>query len=47
MQMILSWYDIDTSECDNILKELNEGLEVEESSANLMSFMIQDILDYS
>ena len=47
LQMILSWYDVDTSECDKILKELNEGLEVEESSANLMGFMIQDILDYS
>ena len=47
LEMILSWYDIDTSECDRILLELQDGLEIQESSANLMSFMIQDILDYS
>ena len=45
--MILSWYKIDTSECDRILVELKEGHDIQESSANLMSSMIQDLLDYS
>jgi len=45
--MILSWYKFDTSECDRILVELKDGLDTQESSANLMSFMIQDLLDYS
>jgi hypothetical protein len=40
-------YDIDTSECDKILVELSEGLDIQDSSADLMSHMIQDLLDYS
>ena len=45
--MILSKYNIDTSECDRILLELNDGLDIQDSSANLMSYMIQDLLDFS
>jgi len=40
LQAILTRYDIDTSECDRILIELNDGLDVQDSSANLMSYMI-------
>ena len=40
-------YNIDTSESEKIIVELNEGLEVQESSSNLMSSIIQDLLDYS
>ena len=47
LQAILTRYDIDTSECDRILIELNDGLDVQDSSANLMSYMIQDLLDFS
>ena len=40
-------YNIDTTESEKIILELNEGLEVQESSSNLMSSIIQDLLDYS
>jgi signal transduction histidine kinase len=43
----LSRYNIDTSESEKILLELNDGLDIQESSSNLMSSMIQDLLDYS
>ena len=31
----------------NILFKLNEGLDVQESSASLMKFLVQDLLDYA
>ena len=47
LQLILMSYNIDTSESEKIIVELNEGLDVQESSSNLMSSIIQDLLDYS
>jgi signal transduction histidine kinase len=40
LKQILKKYKIDTSECERILEELNDGLDVQDSSANLMSYMI-------
>lgn len=34
-------------ECQRILNDLNNGLKVQDSSANIMSFMVQDLLDYA
>lgn len=39
--------DQKTLKCHDIIKELQSGLHVQESSANMMSFMVQDLLDYS
>jgi len=30
-----------------LLEKLNDGMKVQESSSNLMSFLVQDMLDYS
>jgi signal transduction histidine kinase len=34
-------------QCMRILKDLHEGFKVQDSSANIMSFMVQDLLDYA
>jgi Ca2+-binding EF-hand superfamily protein len=34
-------------QCKRILKDLHEGFKVQESSANIMCFMVQDLLDYA
>ena len=31
----------------SIVKALNEGIKIQESSANIMNFLIQDLLDYA
>jgi len=31
----------------SVLKKLKEGMKVQEASANLMSFLVQDFLDYA
>jgi signal transduction histidine kinase len=37
----------DTQKCIEIIKELQDGIKVQESSANIMSFIVQDMLDYA
>jgi len=35
------------AEIINIIQQLNEGLVVQDSSAKMMSFLVQDFLDYA
>lgn len=33
--------------CNRIITELEEGLKVQESSTNMMQYIVQDMLDYA
>ena len=39
--------DVSKEEFKKVMEKLNQGLNVQESSANLMEFLVQDLLDYA
>ena len=38
---------VDTDKCLSILADLNDGMEIQESSSKMMNSIIQDLLDFS